>query len=158
MIQHILIPLDGSQLAEKALPAGRQILKSDGRITLVTAITSSHLPQFLPHDEVMAESRRRADEYLEHAAQNLRLQGYTVELETAIGEAAEVILHIAEEKRAEMIVMSTHGRSGLSRVLFGSVTLKVLASALTPVLIVPNREREEVREPSLPAVGTDLAT
>ena len=45
-----------------------------------------------------------------------------------------------------MIVMSTHGRSGLSRVLFGSVTLKVLENALMPVLVVPNRERVEVAE------------
>jgi nucleotide-binding universal stress UspA family protein len=95
---------------------------------------------------------------MDRMAHNLRLHGYQVEIEIAHGEPADVILYVAEEKRVDMIIMSTHGRSGLSRVLFGSVTLKVLSAALMPVLIVPNREREEVTDSALPATDPGLAT
>jgi nucleotide-binding universal stress UspA family protein len=163
MISHALIPLDGSPLAEKALVAARQVLKSDGRFTLVTAISPSHLPQFGPRDEtadnnvLLDSTGMRARDYMDRMAHNLRLHGYQVEIEILHGEPADVILRVAEEKRADMIVMSTHGRSGLSRVLFGSVTLKVLGAALMPVLIVPNREREEVPDTPLPSTDPGLA-
>ncbi len=142
MINQILIPLDGSQSAEKALSAVKQVLRTDGRIFLVTAVSVA--PQHA--DQVQHGNDGNIQAYMSRVGKNLQLKGYQVEVEIVQGHPAEVILKLAEEHMVDMIVMSTHGRSGLSRVLFGSVTLKVLENALMPVLVVPNRERVEVTE------------
>ena len=163
MIQHVLVPLDGSKLAETALPVARQVLKANGHITLVTALTSSHISSYenldvLPEvDATFLESTLpRAKEYMGHVAKDLKLRGFDVDVEIIPGQPAEVILRLAEQHHAEMIIMSTHGRSGLSRVLFGSITLKVLGEAHVPVLVVPNRQREETSE-SETHLGPSLA-
>ncbi|MBZ0298176.1 MAG: universal stress protein [Anaerolineae bacterium] len=168
MINHVLVPLDGSQLAEKALPAVRQVIRSGGQITLLTAVQHP-TPPIPAIPDVSHEAKEdfsyvqsampRAREYLENVAKNLRLQGYHVSVEVAGGEPADAIIRLSEKLRVEMIVMSTHGRSGLSRFLFGSITLKVLEAALVPVLVVPNRERVEVQEPEIPLeTGINPAT
>lgn len=142
MINQVLIPLDGSHSAEIALSAVKQVLRSDGRIFLLTAISVP--PQ--QADKVPHNNDGSIAHYMQRIAKNLQLQGYHVEVEMVQGHPAEVILKTAEEHLVDMVIMSTHGRSGLSRVLFGSVTLKVLENALMPVLVVPNRERQEARE------------
>jgi nucleotide-binding universal stress UspA family protein len=161
MIHHVLVPLDGSQLAEKALAAARQVVRSGGQITLITAVP--HIPAApVPASGTMdTEYQYRDDfsqvrnvlnhtrDYLENTAQKLRLQGYQVSIEVKAGEPAEAIIGLAEKLHVDMVVMSTHGRSGLSRFLFGSITLKVLEAASVPVLVIPNREREEVQEPAI---------
>ena len=170
MINHVLVPLDGSQFAEKALPVARQVIKSGGHIILLTAITSPAPPVYAyPSSEVMheieddmeylKEAQPHAQEYMERVAQKLRLQGYEVSIEVVTGDPASAIIHAAEHLHVEMVIMSTHGRSGLSRFLFGSVTLKVLSECPIPVLVIPNREREEVEEPApAPGTGPTLAT
>lgn len=164
MIHHVLIPLDGSQLAETALPVARQILKPNGHITLVTALTSRHVTSFddtasfAEQDATFVESTLpRAHNYMDRIASDLKLRGYEVNIEIVPGHPADVILHMAEKLRADMVVMSTHGRSGLSRVLFGSITLKVLGESHVPVLVVPNRQREEDPETET-NLGPSLAT
>jgi nucleotide-binding universal stress UspA family protein len=154
MINRVLVPLDGSQLAEKALPIARQVVQSGGEIILMTAAHDAvpliNLDQDAPaasEDAAYVQSAApRAQEYLEHLGKNLQLNGYQVSIEVIGGEPAEAIIYVAEQRRVDMVIMSTHGRSGLSRVLFGSITLKVLETASMPVLVVPNREREEVTE------------
>ena len=170
MVRHVLIPLDGSQLAEKALPIARHVIQTGTRITLLTAIPSPTPPIYAyPSADVLHEieedshylekAKPSAQAYLERVAHNLRLQGYTVEIKLTPGDPAESIIQVAEQLRVDMIVISTHGRSGLSRFLFGSVTLKVLQASAVPVLVVPNREREEA-EDTEPAstTGHSLAT
>ena len=156
--------LDGSKLAETALPVARQVIKANGHITIVTALTSSHISSYedldaLPEtDATFLESTLpRAKEYMEHVAKDLKLRGFEVDVEIVPGHPADVILRLAELRHAEMIIMSTHGRSGLSRVLFGSITLKVLGEAHVPVLVVPNRQREEVPDHET-HLGPSLAT
>jgi nucleotide-binding universal stress UspA family protein len=167
MIKRVLIPLDGSQLAEKALPIARQVVQSGGEIILMTAAHDAvPLINLDPDSPAASEDAAyvqsaapRAQEYLEHIGRNLQLNGYQVSIEVVGGEPADAIIAVAEQNRVEMVIMSTHGRSGLSRVLFGSITLKVLETASMPVLVVPNREREEVSEPAIvPDLGTDPVT
>jgi nucleotide-binding universal stress UspA family protein len=142
MINQVLIPLDGSHSAEIALAAIKQVLRTDGRVFLMTALSvPPQQAEKVPHNH---DGNIAA--YMQRIAKNLQLQGYHVEVEIVQGHPAEVILKLAEEHLVDMIIMSTHGRSGLSRVLFGSVTLKVLENALMPVLVVPNRERAEARD------------
>lgn len=157
MINHVLIPLDGSQLAEKTLDAAKQVLKPQGRITLVSAVQHPQPPLYpYPAADIVREIQEDIEhmehaspetrEYLERIAKNLTLNGYSVEIEVVGGEPSEVIVERAETLRVDMIVMSTHGRSGLDRLLFGSVTNRVLGAAYCPVLVVPNRERVPVSE------------
>ena len=73
---------------------------------------------------------------LEKTAATLRQQGITVNILVSTGNAAEEILKTADEIKADMIAMSTHGRSGLRRLAYGSVTDKVLHGADIPILVV----------------------
>ncbi len=159
MINHVLIPLDGSQLAEKAIDAAKQVLRPQGRITLVSAIAHINPPLYpYPTADVVHEIQSDLEQlenaapemqaYIERIAKNLTLNGYSVEIEIVNGEASDVIVERAEALRVDMVVMSTHGRSGLDRLLFGSVTNRVLGAAYCPVLVVPNRERVSVEEPA----------
>lgn len=170
MLSHVLIPLDSSLLAEKALDAAKPILRPQGKITLVMAVQTPTPPIFAyPSADVLHEIERDlapaqegeqdAHEYLERIAKNLTLLGYSVDIEVQHGDPAQVILEMAEKLRVDIIIMSTHGRSGLGRLLFGSVTNQVLGASYCPVLVVPNRERQPVKDEQVaPGTGPSLAT
>lgn len=167
MINRVLVPLDGSQLAEKALPVTRQVVKAGGEIILLTAAHDAapsinldpDAPVLTENAAYVQSTPPRAHDYLEHIGKNLQLNGYQVSIEVMGGEPADLIIAVAEQRRVDMIIMSTHGRSGLSRVLFGSITLKVLETASMPVLVVPNREREESPEEAIiPDLGANPVT
>lgn len=154
MLNHILVPLDGSELAERALTYARQIVSKDGQIDLLTVIdapeypTSVYYPAGLPaFDLTRTELQRdvvpQAEEYLNRLAETLRSYGYKVTVEVAVGEAATAIVEHANERETDAIVMSTHGRSGLSRWLFGSVANKVLTSVCIPVFVIPAKKFDE---------------
>lgn len=148
MFKHVLIPLDGSEVAEKAMPYLREITDPEGEITLFSAVDVPQYPAstFHPagvvsynmsHEVVVEELVPQIEEYLNNIAERLRNEGYHVHIKTVIGEAAHAIVEHAESAKVDAIVMSTHGRSGISRWLFGSVASKVLGSTPCPVLIVP---------------------
>lgn len=147
MLRHVLVPLDGSPLAEKALDAARRVLAPDGKITLLSSVEA--MQRLEGSTDPAAECKR----YLDHAATNLKLHGYHADVEIGTGDPAELIIERATTLGVEAIVMAIEGRSGLSRLLFGSVTLKILDETPCPVLIVPNREQvrveDEAAEPSL---------
>ncbi len=169
MLKHVLIPLDGSLFAEKAIDHARHILASDGKITLITSIQTPTPPLYaypspdvleeVDHDlEYMKNAQPHAHGYLDKLAKNLQLNGYHVEIEIQSGDAADKIIELAETLHPDAIVMSTHGRSGLSRWLFGSVTQKVLGATPCPVYIIPNRERVPVEETATtPPLNPSLA-
>jgi nucleotide-binding universal stress UspA family protein len=149
MLKHILIPLDGSLVAERSIEAAKSVLRPQGKITLITVIHGGQIPT--PEAEVGTTHTENPLEqlhsYLARIASNLKLNGYEAEVEIREGEPAVVISEVALILGVEIIVMSTHGRSGLSRLLTGSVTLEVLNHTPCPVLVIPNRERERVKEP-----------
>lgn len=158
-IQHALVPLDHSKLAEVALDYARSVVAPGGQITLLLVVEthglvginmyasmSANAPAAVMLDtEVKADSDLRqsaweaARQYLDTIAARLTSQGYTVETRLEEGSPAESILDAAEEMQADAIVMSTHGRSGLSRWVMGSVAQKVLSAATCPVFLVPQR-------------------
>ena len=80
--------------------------------------------------------KKLATKYLRKAAQPLKKKGATTKIRVEVGNAAEMIIKVADELNTDIIAMSTHGRSGLSRWAFGSVADKVLRGANTPVLVV----------------------
>ncbi len=149
MIERILVPLDGSRVGEAALPLVEELVSKLGpttkvKVTLFQAITStSHwviageASARIPYTEKEFELiQRDAKKYLNKIGERLRSLGATVKTKTSVGDAAGEILKTADETNANLIAMSTHGRSGLSRWAFGSVTEKVLREGLTPILTV----------------------
>ena len=149
MLTHVLVPIDGSELAERALEYARQIVDAEnGKITLLTAIDVPEysVVPFYPMpgtynllDMLDQDIVPKTKDYLSKIAETLQKEGYTVNVEAVIGDAADVIVERAKDLNTQAIVMSTHGRSGISRWLLGSVANKVLGSAPCPVFIIPMR-------------------
>lgn len=130
MLNHVLVPLDGSKLAEQAIYPIKHVLRPDGQITLLTVVQGE-------------ADVKTAMDYLEQVAARLKLEGYQVKVEIQEGSAAEVIVSRAVKLGVDLIAMCTHGRSGLQKLLYGSITVEVLERTLCPVLVIPNRVRQE---------------
>ena len=151
MYQKVLVPLDGSKLAEcvvehvKSIATGCQV----PTVVLLRVVEPFSPPTYfnLRHEMATEDTYRDAKEtaeaqaknYLSEMAERLKAEGITVENDMAYGLPADEILNYAEQKQVDLIVMSTHGRSGISRWFSGSVTQKVVGQSLIPVLIVPPR-------------------
>ena len=141
MYQRILVPLDGSDLAEQVLPF---VLKLGlGNRSSVTLLRAYSIPAMALEDvrgtlmdQIMASALTGAEEYLERVGNVLRQAGLTISSVVREGDAASLIVGEAEAVPGTLIAMSTHGRSGVSRWVLGSVTDKVLHAADSPVLIV----------------------
>jgi nucleotide-binding universal stress UspA family protein len=125
--EHLLIPLDGSELAASVLPFARSLTTTpDAQVTLL---------RVLPVDSVEGDNSQAMDE-LRAAAGLLGAAGLTVYTALRVGEAAATILDTAEECQASLIIMATHSRTGLQRVRLGSVADGVLRSTRRPLLLV----------------------
>jgi len=149
MHERVLVPLDGSKVGEAALPVIERLITKLApeikvEVTLLGVVAS------LTHWVVVGEAsapisyteeelgliKQEVSDYLDKAGEGLRNKGAIVKTKVSTGNAAEEILKAADETSADMIAMSTHGRSGLRRIAFGSITDKVLWGASVPVLTV----------------------
>jgi nucleotide-binding universal stress UspA family protein len=92
---------------------------------------------FKESENAFAHLLSRARAYLEQIAAPLRAEGFQVETLAQFGDAAKTIINIALIHNVDAISMATHGRSGFSRWLFGSVTGNVLSAAACPVFVTP---------------------
>src|SRR5206468_1487590 len=101
------------------------------------ALAGSGAQSLKLNDLRQAHERAESEGYL-HAIQSLwQATGVPVSTRVAIGAAPELIVHVANQINADLIVMSTHGRSGLSRFLYGSVAEAVLRGTQLPLLLIP---------------------
>lgn len=141
--RHILIPLDGSKLAEAAVKEGAAIAAmSMAKITLLSVIRpiedvitiDTHHSIFI--DEQANIRQQQTYSYLHLIAEKIRDEKTAVHTVIETGNAGEVIIDYASNHDIDLIVMATHGRSGLKRWVYGSVAEKVLRAALQPVLLV----------------------
>jgi nucleotide-binding universal stress UspA family protein len=135
MNEPILVPLDGSELAERALPFAASLARASSRRMLLVRVLVPKPPRGEP---LIQESQARAE--LDATAERLRAEGLvadTVLTSTLFGEVAELILKVATDNGCSLIVMSTHGRGGFGRWLYGSVAEPVMREASIPVLLVP---------------------
>ena len=148
MFNHVLVPLDGSELSEKALATARQVLAPEGILTLLSVIDlpSINRVQFdVPiklnpdkQDDEVGIARKNVQAYLRRIVTMQHLPPtVNTHLKVCVGDPGSLIMAMARALQVDAIVMSTHGRSGLSRWVFGSVTQRVLGSALCPVVVVP---------------------
>ncbi|MGB9739684.1 universal stress protein [Chloroflexus sp.] len=148
MYRHILVPLDGSPLAEQVLPHVHALAADEGtkQITLLRAVppiftTSVDYSGMLATTaDAISVMEQEAMEYLQHIAKQFQGEGYKVHIEISALPPAEAIIDYAAHHDVDLIVIATHGRSGLSRWVFGSVTQKVVQVAPTPVLVIRPKE------------------
>ncbi len=139
MFKHLLVPLDGSPLAETALPVAAYLAQ-----TLLANVTLLHLVEQHPPAEVHHARHlthaAEASAYLEDIKQRAFPTETPVECHVHTTEITDVALSIMEhasELSRDLIVMSTHGRGGPRRWLFGSIAQQVIAQGRTPVLLIP---------------------
>ena len=159
-MQRFLVPLDGSELAETALPYARELASQfSGTIYLVRVVL---LPGQLAAaslggsggidgmsaldikaiDEAVALQMEDASSYLEEQAQKLQNAGLKVEWEVRQGTPAEEIVQSAQAKEIDLIAISSHGRSGLGRLVFGSVCDRVMRDSGIPVLVLKSSKKD----------------
>lgn len=130
MFTTILVPLDGSPLAERAVPYAERLAQATGAtLVLVRAETSG-----ITGSRVIV--LRQALAYLETVAADLRSRGLTVTTSAPYGQPVAKVTTEAERHNADLIVLATHGRSGLGHVAYGSVAEEIIARSPVPVLLV----------------------
>ena len=143
----ILVPLDGSKTSEAALDQARK-MASDSKVELRLLHAWDH---HLTGDEVSDESRFKAIEeeheaYLREWSDKLTLEGITVSSALVQMSPVEAILESTINESIDLVVMTSHGRSGLSRLVLGSVTEKVVREAPCPVLVLGHEYLKKLEE------------
>ncbi|MEW6332928.1 MAG: universal stress protein, partial [Thermodesulfobacteriota bacterium] len=144
MYQKILVPLDGSQLAESALPEVRKLASGGfaGEIIFLNVFeivlkgmpaTHSGLIDIKSLREAHLNNSRK---YLEKVQAAFAAEGITVKTESLEGTPAQAIVNYAQTSGADLIVIATHGYTGAKKLMFGSVALRVLHDAQVPVLLI----------------------
>jgi nucleotide-binding universal stress UspA family protein len=139
MFDHILVPLDGSALAEKVLPHVVLLARSfDSRVTLLQVVDQQcEVEKTETVDPLHWEMRKsEAQAYLKETEENLTKVNVNVERIISEGDAAERIVDFARTEEVDLIVLSSHGRGGLSQWNINSVVQKVILRAFVPTLIV----------------------
>jgi len=146
MYRHILVPLDGSELAECVLPHVQAIAegRDDCKVTLIRVVLPLHLyggveSSFSPEERkrLEADSMKVAEDYLAGVVKHLKDTGIKAELEVLYGgQVVDEIVTYTEKNEVDLVIIATHGRSGVSRWVLGSVADRILRSMCVPVLMV----------------------
>lgn len=136
MMRKVLVPLDGSRTSEEALGPVLELLKQaeHGNIVLLHAVTPAEYFS-MPASQVVQRERRRSAAYLQALAERIA-NGTGVQERVVTGEASREIVAEARRCHADLIAMSSHGRSGIREWAFGSVAERVLRTTHVPVLVI----------------------
>jgi nucleotide-binding universal stress UspA family protein len=153
----VIIPLDGSTLAEQALPLGVSIARTIGQpVRLLRVQPVPDLPITLPSGETMPVDEQvkillsDAQSYLHQVTERIEKMNITVSSDAVVGNAGEVIADTADKSKSSFIVMATHGRSGISRWTLGSVADRVLHLTKCPLILLRPHEIDKVELQILP--------
>ena len=148
MYKKILVPLDGSKLAECVLPHVEKLAESGvaKEIILLRVCESPSIIADYPEsknktwekhvERMTANAQQSCSLYIEDVEKDLKDKGFKVKTESSMGKPAEEIVNYAKKNKVDLIVMASHGRSGVNRWAYGSVADKVLRSTCVPVLLV----------------------
>lgn len=148
MYKKVMVPLDGSELAECVLPHVQKLAQNGGAAEVVLfrvcepAVILADYPPDLQtkwEDHVkqeMSHIQQQCQIYLSAAVKKLQGSGLKVSSDSAAGKPAETIVDYAVQNQVDLIVMATHGRSGVSRWAFGSTAERVVRSSPVPVMII----------------------
>jgi nucleotide-binding universal stress UspA family protein len=140
----IVVPLDGSELAKRALDEAEKLANCFGaEIILFEVVPFMPIygsPELVTPLIVDEKQKEAAEKYLANLSEELKKKGLKVTGVVRTGQQVAVeIIDFAKESGANLIVMCTHGRSGISRWVLGSVALKVLTRAETPILLIRSK-------------------
>ncbi len=141
MYRKILVPLDGSKVAEGVLPHAKALAYSVGAELILLTVGANPTLDFVFSDPGLAQSavqeqEDRSKKYITEVENELKEAGFKTSVQLRIGSVAEVILETAEELQVDVIAMSTHGRTGAARWLLGSVAERVVHNSKVPVLLI----------------------
>lgn len=167
MYTNLLVPLDTSSTAEQVLPYLRHLASPQTTIHLVSVV-EPHLYAYamaaqerVVQEKLQAVIKNDMEQYLEQIQDHLQNQGYQVERWLAAGDAAQTIADVASKVNADLIAMTTHGRTGLARWALGSVADRVIHSAQQPIFLVRTNEtpplRYEIQQILVPLDGSQIA-
>lgn len=148
MYKKILVPLDGSKLAECALPYVEALAKGcDTEQVILVSVTERVQGYRVFEDpsqqggqrlilEAVGKKEKQAQRYLGKIAKTMKAKGINIDTEVLLGDPAKEIVSYAKRPGCDIIVMSSHGRSGPSRWAYGSVADKVFRASCVPILMV----------------------
>ena len=144
MYKKILVPLDGSELAKRALDEAEKLANCFGaEIVLFEVVPFMPIygsPELVTPLIVDEKQKEAAEKYLVNLSEELKKKGFKVTAVVRTGQQVAVeIIDFAKESGVNLILMCTHGRSGISRWVLGSVALKVLTRAETPILLIRSK-------------------
>jgi nucleotide-binding universal stress UspA family protein len=167
LLDRIIVPLDGSAVAEMILPDVRRILRLAGSEIILIRSEFPVLADVYPsvvHDTALEDAKT----YLQNVADRLSEEGVRTRTIVDFGPAAEFVLRIARQERATLIALATHGRTGATRALMGSVAEQIIRKSAVPVVAFrslpagpaesfPTGERRQVRNILLPLDRSERA-
>ena len=146
MYNRIMVPMDGSELAECVLPHVEALAKGcqAKEVILVRAfvpfravnIGGEYVQNEKEITRIDADFKAEAQDYLEKVAERLNLSGIAARWAILTGKPSEILSEFAKADNCDLIIMATHGRSGVSRWVWGSIADRILRSACVPVLMV----------------------
>ncbi len=143
MYHYILVPLDGSKRAEAILPHVEELaMRFDAKLVLLQLVEAPLLmmatetPYLEGFQEQMEEMEKQAKLYLDTINREFREKGIQSKIHVSYGPVVDGIINTAESEHADLIAIASHGRSGLSRVFYGSVAAGILHRADRPLLLI----------------------
>ncbi len=140
-VERLLVPLDGSHLAEAVLPIAARLAEACGAAIALLHVIEKDAPSSI-HGEHHLVNRADAEAYLAQLARQLAGDGRPVAFhvhEAPVGNVARSIATHAEEQESDLVVLSTHGAGGIREVLWGSIAQRVLQLSQRPMLLVRAR-------------------
>jgi nucleotide-binding universal stress UspA family protein len=133
----ILVPLDGSIVAEAALTPAVDLARTAGAKMVLLRAAEAHTGPLTDPVEAQVHVMREAEEYLAATQARVKSAGVAeVEVSAWYGAPAEAIVEAARHRKADLIVMSSHGRTGVARLVLGSVAESVLRATAVPILLI----------------------
>lgn len=167
MYTNLLVPLDTSSTAEQVLPYLRHLASPQTTIHLVSVVEPHLYAYAMAAQERVVQEKLQAviktdmEQYLEQIQAHLQDQGYHVARWLAAGDAAQTIADVASKVNADLIAMTTHGRTGFARWALGSVADRVIHIAQQPIFLVRTSEtpslRYEIQQILVPLDGSQIA-
>jgi nucleotide-binding universal stress UspA family protein len=155
MYQRILVPLDGSAFSESVLDHVKAIAAGCAApVLLLLTVIEPYRGQVSRVDDNLPlkmenEAETAAMKYLDSLAIKLKSQGFNPQAVVARGSPAEAILNYIEKNQIDLVIMSTHCRAGVSRLILGSVANRVVSYSSAPVVLVPPTSRVASGSPVL---------
>jgi len=151
MYKKILVPLDGSSLAECVIPHIEAIAKpSHSQVELISIVVPVEIPTrgkiALSDDDLKQidnEVKKEMHKYLDEIAERLKRSGVNANPVILTGKPAESLIEYATNNSVDLLIMATHGRSGITKWFWGSIAEKVLRAITVPILLIKTVECEE---------------